>query len=552
MAYMVQYLSQSAGGRRYFVWIALAFLGGTFYGLQQHLSISAFPLLLWYSFGFLILLFLFFLILSLLLPGRTNLTGDLVLLWFFLFSFCLGIFRVHFFETRQFRTLQDTAGTPRQYIGVLRSDTSPSNSGKSLGFSVKVLSYEADGITHPCNGKVLLYAPPESAESLKHGDMISFRATLTPPSGAPYPGGFSMRDYLYRQGFCFSQYTKTLSPIENTYKPSLFDRLEDLGNRLQSNILASIDENFGEKSEESALLSGILLGVRDDFTPEQHRQFTDSGLIHITAVSGMHVMFLCNFLLFFLRKARLPKPFIDCLLVPILILFCAVAAFTPSVCRSVIMMLLFILSQLLQREPDSLTALAVAAVLLVAINPYTLSSYSFILSFSTTLGIILFTGPLQRLFLRLFRRFFPIKKDVPHGFRTKAEQSLFSSLSLSISSHLGMGFFAARFFGQFSLGSLFANLFLLPLASGSFILGALNWLLHFLVPSLTRFLTQILLQPMLWLINQIAAFFSQPIFRASIPKPPVSAILPYLVLCIAFYLALLPASAPPSDETDES
>ena len=520
---------ESSTGRRYLLWLAISFLCGIFYGLRNHIPAYFIPSFLWYSGIFLLFLGLFFILLTFLF--RKMASPDLVLLWFLLLSFCLGIFRVSYFASFQFQSLQATAGKTRQYVGVVLDTPQPSSSEKTLGFPVKVLYTQEDDEKTYHKGKIYLYAKPELSSHLQYGDVISFSGNLTPPIGAPFPGGFSNRDRLYSQGFLFSEYTQELSLLEETYSPTPFDRFQRFGRKLQQNILSTVDQTFGASSKESALLKGILLGYREDFTAEQYQNFVDSGLVHITSVSGMHVMFLVAFLSFLFRKLRFPKFLAHLLLAATLIIFCAMAAFTASVCRAVILALLVILAQSLQREPDTLTSLSLAAVILLIVNPYTMTSYSFILSFSSALGLLLLAQPINHFLHLPFSK--TTKEGIFHSCLQKIRDITCNSFSVSLACTLGVGYFSARFFHRISWGSLFANLFLLPLISAVFILGFCNCLLAPFSPALSGLLANYPLRFLLLCINHLAEFFAHPIFLISTGTPPESAIIPYFFFLFA-------------------
>ncbi len=470
--------------------------------------------------------------------------GSLLLIWMMLLAFCLGFFRVYAFHRLQHRTLRNSVNQPRQYIGVLTDTPSLSSSQKTLRLPVKLLYLSHNGLRQDCPGKILLYAPPELSQSLKIDDVISFSATLQEPAGPSYLGGFSMRDYLYRQNCLYLAQTKTIFRINLPYEPGFLDTITALGVRIRNSMITSVDQSFDNTSEESALLKGILLGIQEDFSTEQYNAFVDSGLIHITSVSGMHVMFLSSFLLAFLRKLRIPKMVIYFLLLPVLFVFSSVAAFTPSVCRSTIMMMFFFLAQLLQREPDPLTSLSAAALLLLLINPYALTSYSFLLSFSSTAGIILFSGFIGHFLQKPFRPKEEIDQEEPgkwsRFFRRRILNPVLLSISVTAGCLLGMGYFSMRFFQRINWGSFLANLCLLPFASASFLLGILNWPLFHLCPSLSRLLAQGPLTLILWCINRIAEIFSHPLFRITTPTPPASFLPVYLVFCLAIYYNLIP------------
>ena len=304
---------------------------------------------------------------------------------------------------------------------------------------------------------------------------------------------------------------------------------------------AKKDDILGQDLYLYTRQQGIVLGVEEDFTPEQYQNFIDSGLIHITSVSGMHVFVLFSSLLALFRLLHLPRKLLYPILLPILFLFSAVAAFTPSVCRSTIMMLFFVLAQFLQREPDTLTSLSASAMILLLLNPYNLTSYSFLLSFSSTLGLVLFSGTIQYYLTKPFRPKNPEEKPAAKEkpfWRERLVDPVISSLSMSAGCLLGTGFFTMRFFRRITWGSFLPNLFLLPLSAPTFVLGLINWPIYYLCPFLANIISKLPLKLMLRCINLIASLFSHPIFRFETPTPPASAIFPYIFFCTALYYTL--------------
>lgn len=242
-------------------------------------------------------------------------------------------------------------------------------------------------------------------------------------------------------------------------------------------------------------------------------------------------MFLFGLLQFLFARLRLPRWLLRLVTVPILVVFSAAAAFTPSICRALIMLVLVFLAIQLQKEPDSLTALSFAALLLAMQNPYTVTGYSFLLSFSATLGIILFSGPLtQKLNTAI-----PVPASKHARFFRREIQN---SIILSLSGNLGLGYFLARFFNRFSWGGLFANILLVPLASFNFAGGFILWFLHLLYPPLAIAFAQFFLTLPLWMMNFLAVFFSQSRFLFYLPTPHPSFGVIYFLLCILLYFLL--------------
>ncbi len=542
---MNPYLMSAPSGRRYLFWITLGFLLGIAFAIKFSIP-SFFSRFMGYGIPVLILVSLVTHFLSLKKIPFPFSTKDIILFWLIASFFFLGVCHVYIFDNKKDHVLQASAGTPCQYDGIITGEPTLSNSGKSYGFTVKVLSYQREGSdVIPCTGSIMLYAPVKISKNLQPTDGISFNCTLTPPEDGAFDGNFSTRQYLYRQNLRFMAYTDQLTPTKAHYSPTLGDRLQGFAQSIRNSILTSIDRSFGEDTEESALLKGILLGVREDFSQEQYENFIDSGLIHITAVSGMHVMFLSAFLLYLLRKLWIPPILCNLILIPVLGLFALISALTPSVCRATTMMIMLILAQWLQREPDTLTSLSLAALILLIINPYALTSYSFILSFSSVLGIIFFC-PIFYYYLRK-----PFQKKNPDKASARAPkprwkkyllEPVCSSIALTAGGTIGVGFFMMRFFRRISYGGFMSNLCLLPFSSATFVLGFINWPLVHLCPPLAKFIAHFPLRFMLWCMNQVASIFSHPIFRMETLMPPWSAILPYLVFCMALYFTLKPNS----------
>lgn len=136
-----------------------------------------------------------------------------------------------------------------------------------------------------------------------------------------------------------------------------------------------------------ALTAGDQSGLSDRFRSDLSR----TGLSHITAVSGMHLVFFVEFLLL-LPGGRRWK---SILALPMLVLFALFTGGAPSVVRAAVMEGILLLGNVLLREYDSWTALTVALFVLLAQNPFAIGSVGLQLSFASVVGIRLFTPKRQ-------------------------------------------------------------------------------------------------------------------------------------------------------------
>lgn len=144
----------------------------------------------------------------------------------------------------------------------------------------------------------------------------------------------------------------------------------------------------------------LLLGDSSDLSWGVDMDLKISGIRHIIAVSGLHVTILYKLVEALTGKRRFLTALIG---LPVLAIFASMAGFTPSVTRACVMVGLMMLSQVFDREYDSLTALSFACLVMLAANPLVIVNAGFQLSVSCVTGILLFRQPIDG----WIQRFFP-------------------------------------------------------------------------------------------------------------------------------------------------
>lgn len=136
----------------------------------------------------------------------------------------------------------------------------------------------------------------------------------------------------------------------------------------------------------------LLLGDSSGLDWNVDMDLKISGIRHITAVSGLHAAILYKLVEVLTGKRRFLTALIG---LPAMALFAAVAGFTPSVTRACVMMSLMMLARVVDREYDSLTALAFACLVMLAANPLVIVNAGFQLSVGCVAGILLLQGPIS-------------------------------------------------------------------------------------------------------------------------------------------------------------
>lgn len=218
---------------------------------------------------------------------------------------------------------------------------------------------------------------------------------------------------------------------------------------LRYKILNLITEIFPE--DVAGFAKALLLGDSTDLTQQQDIGFKNSGIRHIIAVSGLHVSILFSMLVVFTGHRK----FLTVVLgIPLLVIFAAVSGFTPSVSRACIMQGLILLALALDKEYDPPTALAVAVLEILCVNPMNIASIGFQLSVSCVVGIFLCYNRIHSFMLR--PKWMNLGKG--HSLGAKLIRWFASSVAVSLSAVLFTLPLSAIHFRSINLIGVISNL----------------------------------------------------------------------------------------------
>ena len=156
--------------------------------------------------------------------------------------------------------------------------------------------------------------------------------------------------------------------------------------KLNRVISQQIDRLFPQ--DVSAFLRSLMLGDKSDLyqDTQMHQNLSRAGLMHIVAVSGMHVAFLVGLIQLLLGKSR----FSSLLCLVLVWLFVLVTGASPSAVRAAIMLSVHLFAPIVHREEDPVTSLSAALALILLVNPNAAASVSLQLSFAAMAGLLCF------------------------------------------------------------------------------------------------------------------------------------------------------------------
>ena len=433
------------------------------------------------------------------LRKRPTLTTVAILILFWL----LGIMRISLHLRPHFPSnhIFHHAGKGKVNLeGLLYRGSIPSPRGTKLHLKVEKI-YLPDGLIK-ARGNVLI-SVKEYGGDLRYGDRIRFIAKLYHPRNFNNPGGFNYRRFLACKGIWITGYVEKdtgIATITRGRGNPFLQLIEAWRERIRALL---------EKSalpETRGVMNALILGEREEIADEVKEEFVVAGVAHIIAISGLH-MGIIAMVVFLLMKWSLSRSQTLALTlniqkisalatIPPLVLYTFIAGARISTVRAAIMIVIYLISILLDRQRNLYNTLAVAALLILLVSPSSLYDVSFQLSFVAVLAILY----LVPRFSELLPKPHPLLLRKPSPYQTFLSH-LKIFMFVSLAAMVGTWPLVAYYFNRISFVGLLSNLIIVPLAGAVVIMGlitslaAVIWLpVSSLVVTLTSALSHLVLK----------------------------------------------------------
>ncbi|MDR6551270.1 competence protein ComEC [Paenibacillus qinlingensis] len=286
------------------------------------------------------------------------------------------------------------------------------------------------------------------ASAWGRGDALTLTGTLRSPSPARNFGGFDYRRYLRLHHTHWLLSAKGVDQAQVQPAAAHFSVVQLLrwNDELRAALSRRMDVIF--PASQAGFMKSMLIGLTDDLDPDRFQQFSELGLTHILAISGLNIAVFLGVCIWVLRRFRMAKETYLLICMCLLPFYVLVTGASPSIVRAGLMSMIALYAARRGGMKEVLHILAVAAWAMLVWEPYFLLDVSFQLSFLVTLGLIL---GVQRV-THLLSPFL-------------TSPTLRNTLAITLVSQAVSFPVSIYYFNQFSLLSWLANAVLVPVIS---------------------------------------------------------------------------------------
>lgn len=335
------------------------------------------------------------------------------------------------------------------------NDLIDDNGGNYLKSTAHVLMLKNNDSWQNTDGEVLIYLKKTDydKDSIKVGDIFFYKGTLNDLWKAKNPTLFDYEAFLKRKNIYAQVYLnhKNSKKIENKVNGFL------VFNTFRESLIKKYEQHL-QLDEAKGLMAALVVGYRGWLGADIKSSFSNAGLIHVLAVSGLHVgiIFLMMGKIFFFLDNKYPKLKIIIILLFIW-MYVLLAGLSPSVMRAGVMFSFISIAKLFDRKSNIYANLAASAFAILLFNPNLILDAGFQLSYAAVAGIVYFYPKIKRYFI--------------YGYYNKVSAFFSDLFIVAIAAQIATFPFILFYFHQFPNYFFISNVVIMPLMLGLIYFG---------------------------------------------------------------------------------
>lgn len=345
---------------------------------------------------------------------------------------------------------------------------------------IKADSLLTNNGNYKISGNVIITIPSENVTSIdpyKYGQGVRIKSFLLPLTSARNPGDFDMKRYLNANNIFAKMYLEDEGNIVIEESRAGFSII-GLIYSIRSKIARNVENDIG--GVEASFLKGILIGDRSEIPLDLKESFINSGVMHILAVSGLHVGIIVLILISLLNIFNLSDRVRFASVSVFLIFYVFLTGSSPSVIRASIMAIVVLGALIYQRKINIYNSLAIAAIIILLFDSRQLFHPGFQLSFTAVISIV-----------ALYPKIIKIQDIFPEHIQENGYLKYFIALfAVSFSAAIGTLPFTSYYFGKISIIGLLANLIIVPIMGLTLAFGLIYTIMSFINAALASIVAE--------------------------------------------------------------
>lgn len=321
---------------------------------------------------------------------------------------------------------------------------------------------DTSGNTASASGNLLIYLEPSpKSDSLRYGHQLLISSSLQEIQGSKNPGAFNYAEYAAMQGFYHQVFLKDKDYIVLAGKE--INPVWKVIYNSREFVLSVLRQNVSDDAKIIGIAEALLIGYKEDLDKEIVQSYTNTGVVHIIAISGLHLGLIYISLVWlveklpYIRRSKWAKVLI--------ILFCLwffslLTGAPPSVQRSAVMFTCIVIGKYFYRQASIFNSLASSGFILIWFNPFLLWDVGFQLSYLAVTGIILLQPRFSK-WIYMPPRSLKKIRNWPYNFA----KGVWSLITASLAAQLFTMPLSLYYFHQMPLTFLFTNIMAVPLST---------------------------------------------------------------------------------------
>jgi competence protein ComEC len=327
------------------------------------------------------------------------------------------------------------------------------------------------------------------SESIKVNDILNVDAQLAKPLEPANPYQFNFKQYLFNKHLYHEIFIRRENLVSINSKSSLnvYEHIKHFRERLINWV-----KQFNFSKEEFSVANSLLFGYTGDLTEDIFNNYSNTGVMHVLSVSGLHVGIIYMIINMFLQwvDASMTTRFRHFLIIASVLWFYAMlSGMSPSIVRSAFMFSILKLSESFNNRTGSFHTFFACLFAMLLYDANYLFDVGFQLSFCAVYGILYFQAKFKSWFT----------------FTGKYQLKIFELLSITIAAQITTIPISLYYFHQFPNYFIITNAVIVPLSSLVMIIG-----LVFISVSAIPYIGNIcfyIFKGSIFFMNKVVAFF---------------------------------------------